>query len=123
MRKVWYSFLAFVLFAVLTTPLQAAWNTAQHDFQRTGYNPASSIDQARLTKVWTYIHPTQFALWSDPVGLNGRVFATFTSFGQTANQVQALDINTGDGEGITNSLRIALGAIEFKLFWRFGDET
>lgn len=95
MRKVWYSFLAFILFAVFVTPTQAAWNTAQHDFQRTGYNPASSIDQARLTKVWTYLHPTHGALWSDPVELNGRVFATFGSFSAADDLLEAVDMNTG----------------------------
>ncbi|OGC77685.1 MAG: hypothetical protein A2Z27_00980 [candidate division Zixibacteria bacterium RBG_16_50_21] len=97
MNRVCNSFIVLaLLFAVLlTVPAQAAWNTAQGNFQRTGYNPASTIDPTRLTKAWTYLHPTHGAMLCDPVEYNGRVFAAFGSFSAFPDEWQAFDINTG----------------------------
>ena len=97
MNRVCNSFIVLaLLFAVLlTVPAQAAWNTAQGNFQRTGYTPASTIDPTRLTKAWTYLHPTHGAMLCDPVEYNGRVFAAFGSFSPFPDEWQAFDINTG----------------------------
>jgi outer membrane protein assembly factor BamB len=94
-KFIWLFFAMLAVVALGNVALATSWSTGQFNFQRTGYNPSSSVDQARLTQAWCYVHPSHLVFRSEPVELNGRVFVTFASFTAAPNQVQALDINTG----------------------------
>ncbi|MCI0530898.1 MAG: PQQ-like beta-propeller repeat protein, partial [candidate division Zixibacteria bacterium] len=73
----------------------ADWSTAQHDFQRTGLNPVTSIDQQRMTKLWSYLHPTNSMYFCEPSELNDRVFVSFNELFGGVALLEALDLNTG----------------------------
>jgi len=94
-KFIWLFFAMLAVVALGNVALATSWSTAQYNFQRTGYNPTSSVDQARLTQVWLYMDPSQLIFRSEPVELNGRVFVSFMSGGAAPNKIMALDLNTG----------------------------
>src|SRR5574341_1893123 len=94
-KFIWLFFAMLAVVALGNVALATSWSTGQFNFQRTGYNSTSSVDQARLTQQWCYVDPSHLIFRSEPVELNGRVFVTFSSFTAAPNKVMALDINTG----------------------------
>jgi hypothetical protein len=94
-KFIWLFFAMLAVVALGNVALATSWSTGQYNFQRTGYNPTSSVDQYRLTQAWCYVHPSHLVFRDEPVELNGLVYVPFSSFTAAFNQVQALDINTG----------------------------
>jgi|GEM_PF-6018027 len=94
-KFIWLFLTVVAMLATASLAMATSWSTGQMNFQRTGFNPTSSVDQMKLTKHWTYMHPSHALLWSEPVELNGRVFVHWTSFTAAFNLLEALDVNTG----------------------------
>jgi hypothetical protein len=95
-KLVWLFFATVVVLATSSLVLAAQWPTASGNYQRTGFNASSVLNEARLTEAWFYVHPTHAGpVWGGVAVYNDRVFMGFNSFTAAANQIQAFNLNTG----------------------------